>query len=332
MAFRNYPPEHGIRVPLAALDDLVRRILRAAGLDEAGAAVVAGHLVATDGRCVFSHGTRKLEEYLPKLRDGRVNPRPAVRAERDEGATAVVDGDGGLGHQACDFGMRLAIAKARAFGVGAVTTWNHYHFGSAGKWTRLAVAADCIGLATSSHRFRPSPDRLVTQAVGSSPVSIGIPAGDQPPMVLDMGAGFLPHTPELMETAPMALFKVLGIGSANVMLGGLLAGIWRPEVLPPRSRWESNQGSFLTAWNVAAFMEVPRFKALMDDWVARARRMQPVPGFDRAELPGGLEWSFEREAARGGVLLADEHRDLLEGFAREAGEATPFAAFEATRF
>lgn len=331
-ALRNYPPAHGILVPAAALDDLVRRLLRGAGMDEAGAALVAGLLVATDSRCVFSHGTRALQEYLPKLRDGRVNPRPRVRAERDDGATAVIDGDGGLGHQACHAGMTLAIERARAFGVGAVTTYNHYHFGSAGKWTRMAVAADCVGLAISSHRFKPSLERTVLNSVGSSPISIAIPAGQQPPMILDMGGGLLPQTPELLAQVPLAFFKALGLGTANVMLGGLLAGIWRPEVLPPDSKWESNQGSFLTAWDVAHFMDVAQFKAQMDEWVGRARQMQPVPGFERAELPGGMEWGWELEAAQRGIPLGDEHRQLLVRLAAEAGEPTPFAACEGTRF
>ncbi len=330
--FRNYPPEHGIRVPAKVLDEFVGRLLRSAGMEAESADLVAAHLVATDARCVLSHGTRKLHEYLPKLRDGRVNPHPEVRAEREFGATAVIDGDGGLGHQACHEGMTQAITRAREVGVGAVTTYNHYHFGSAGTWSRMALEHDCVGLAISCHRFLPDTDNDILSSVGSSPISIAIPAGEQPDMVLDMGANLMPRTRQLLEQHPLPFFKALGIGTVNVMLGGLLAGIWRPEVMPPTSKWEANQGSFLTAWDIRRFMDVEQFHNEMDRWVGHVRQMQPVDGFDRAELPGGMEVQWSGESAARGIPLSDDHRRLLEGLADEAGESSPFVEYEATRY
>ena len=329
---RNYPPEHGIRVPFEVHTAFVADVLRAAGMDHEGARLVAGILAGCDRRCVFSHGTRKLGEYLSKMRDGRVNPRPQVRVERENGATAVIDGDGGLGYHACHVGMTLAIERARELGVGAVTTWNHYHFGAAGNWTRMALAHDMVGLAISSHRFEPRSAAVVAAAAGSSPISWAIPAGEQPPLILDMGASFLPLSDGLMARFPHVFFKALGIGSVNVVLGGLLAGIWRTEALPPDSKWESNQGSFLTAWDVARFMDVDDFKARMDHHVGRARQMRPFPAMDRAELPGGTETAWEIDNARFGIPLGDAHRELLETFAAEAGVATPYARYEDTRF
>jgi hypothetical protein len=163
-------------------------VLGAVGLAPDSAALVAGILVACDQRCVFSHGSKRMaSEYLKKLQSGRINPHPVVSVERQDGATAVIDGDGGLGFFACHRGMSIGIDCARKFGVGAVTTYNHHHFGAAGNWTRMALAEGFVGLAVSTHRFRANPDNAVNRAVGSSPLSIAIPAGEQPPFVLDMG-------------------------------------------------------------------------------------------------------------------------------------------------
>ncbi|MBT8397638.1 MAG: Ldh family oxidoreductase, partial [Gemmatimonadetes bacterium] len=249
--FRNHPPKHGIRVPSAALKDLTTELLRACGMDPEGSGLVAEHLVSCDLRCVFSHGTKALEKYLPLLREGIVNPRPKVRLEREGGATAVIDGDGGLGYHACNIGMTLAVARARQFGVGAVTTFHHHHFGAAGNWTRMALEEGCVALAVSSHRFQPERGEVVAAAAGSSPISIAVPTRDQPPLVLDMGATFLPRNEDLMAEFPGAFLKALGIGSVNVVLGGLLAGVWRTEGLPPASPWNADQGSFLTAWDIS---------------------------------------------------------------------------------
>jgi LDH2 family malate/lactate/ureidoglycolate dehydrogenase len=116
------------------------------------------------------------------------------------------------------------------------------------------------------------------------------------------------------------------------MLGGLLAGIWRPEVTSSTCQWESNQGAFLTAWDVRCFMKLEQFRAEMDRWIGRARQMQPVVGFDQAELPGGMEAIWSRKSEQSGIALSDEHRQLLEDFAEEAGEAAPFDEYESTRY
>ncbi len=330
--FRNYPPAQGIRVPSEYLEEIVRDIFISVDMADDNATMMAGLLVANDRRCVYSHGTKKLTEYLEQTRAGVVNPRPQIKIERDEGATAVIDGDGGLGHFACHRGMIMAIEKAKQFGVASVTTYNHYHFGSAGKWSRMALEHDCIGMAASSHRFHPNPQGMVTSAAGSSPISIAIPANEQPPLVLDMGGNMVPATEQNMENNPGAVFKGLGLGTVIVSLGGILAGIYRPEVQKPASRWESNQGSHLTVWDVAHLADVTAFKAEMDRYIGEARATKPLPGMERSELAGGMEWAWEREAAELGVIVSDEHREYLEGHADQCGVLTTFEQFESSRF
>ena len=112
----------------------------------------------------------------------------------------------------------------------------------------------------------------------------------------------------------------------------MLAGIYLPQFIPPTSPWESNQGSFLAAFDVRAFMPLEEFQAQMDAFVAAARNMRPFPGLDRAELPGNLEWQREHEYARDGVPISPQHQQHLQKLADELGVATPFAAYEHTRF
>lgn len=328
---RNYPPEHGVRVPAAVHEAFVVGVLGAVGLAPDSAALVAGILVACDQRCVFSHGSKRMaSEYLKKLQSGRINPHPVVSVERQDGATAVIDGDGGLGFFACHRGMSMAIDSARKFGVGAVTTYNHHHFGAAGNWTRMALAEGFVGLAVSTHRFRANPDNTVNRAVGSSPLSIAIPAGEQPPFVLDMGGSFMAGGTDLLEQFPNAFFKALGVGSISVILGGVLAGIWRAE--PQASNWDANQGSFLSVWDVSRFMDPEDFAAEMDRHMGDVRAMKPFPGMERAELPGGMEYAWEQENAEQGIPISDEHRDALEQWGEKLGVESPYREYEETRF
>jgi LDH2 family malate/lactate/ureidoglycolate dehydrogenase len=328
----NLPPESGILIPAESMSELVRALFVKAGTSEEHAATMAELLVATDLRGVFSHGTRAATGYVRLMLEGRVNARPNIGVVRETATTRVLDGNGGMGHLPCKEGTDWAIATALEMGTAAVTTQNHFHFGGASKYSRLAIEKNCIGIAASSHRFHPNPNGNVKGATGGSPVSIAIPAGRQPPLVLDMASGFLGWDAELFERMPFAFFKDLGLGALVYSLGGILAGIYKPEFLPPQSPYESNQGAFIAIFSVAAFMDVNELHAEMDRYIGEVRGLEPFPGHDRAELPGGLEWQREREYGRDGIPVGDQHRQSLEELAVELGVESPFQRFEHTRF
>jgi L-2-hydroxycarboxylate dehydrogenase (NAD+) len=328
----NYPPDHGLRVPAAAMSELVTDLFIKVGMPQTEAAFTASLLVQCDLRCVFSHGTRHAPEYMRKIREGKVNPRPEVRVVEEAETTAVVDGDGGLGFIPSYRAAELAISKAVDVGTGAATTRNHFHFGSAGIYSRMGLEQGCIGMAFSSVRYPFKPEDSVLQAAGASPISVAVPAGEEPPLVLDMAANMLPHEPELMQRFPKVFFKSLGIGAVLHVLGGVLAGIWRPELQSPPSPWEANQGSFVAFFSVSRFMPIDEFRREMDNYIGKARRMQPFPGTDRAVLPGGMEWHWERENRRDGIPVSSEHQEILESMAAELQVETPFSRYESLRF
>ena len=328
----NLPPGSGIRMPAEPLRLLVASLFEKADTSAADARLMAELLVLTDLRGVHSHGTRQTPGYVNMMREGRVNPQPAITVVSETTTTRVYDGDGGMGHFPCYEGTKWAIEMAKKYGTAAITTRNHFHFGGAGKYTRMAIEQDCFAIAVSSHRSPLDPDALIKQVNCTSPISVAFPAGEQPPLVLDMGASMLPWDEEFFARAPFAFFKELGIGAMNRVFGGVLAGINLPQFMPPQSKWESNQGSFITVYDVKCFMPVEQFKNEMDDFIGQARAMQPFPGFERAELPGGLEWQREREYAREGIPITAEHQQSLESIAEELGVETLFAQYEDTRF
>jgi len=329
---RNTPPDHGIRVPAEAMESLVTALFQAAGMSAGHAGTMAQLLVDTDLHCVFSHGTRQTAGYIGMIREGRVNAAPQIRVEADFPAGQVLDGDGGMGHLACHQATVACIAKAKEAGVAAATTRNHFHFGAAGKYTRMALAADCIGIAMSSHRFQVGRNGNLSGAGVGSPMSIGIPTGEQPPLVLDMGGPGLPATEELLDRVPGAVYKALGMSMSIVSLGGILPGIYRPQYIPPTSRWESNQGTFVIVLDAAKFAPLDELKAEMDRYVGDARALDPLPGEASAETAGSAEWTWAAQNRREGIPVDEEHQQLLEGIAGELGVEVPFGQFESTRF
>ena len=328
----NTPPSGGIRLPVADLQQLTSELFQKAGTNQSDAQLIAELLIDTDLRGVHSHGSQQTPGYARMMLEGRVNPRPNIKVVSETTTARVYDGDGGMGHFPCHEGMRWAIETARQYGTAAVTTRNHFHFGSAGKYSRMAAAAGCLGIAISSHRYDLPPDALIKYVNATSPISVAFPNDQQPPLVLDMGAAMLPWDDKLFEQVPFAFFKELGIGAINRALGGVLAGIFLPQFVPPESPWESNQGSFLAVFDIRAFMPLEEFKEQMDRFVAAARQMRPFPGTEAAELPGGLEWQREQDYARNGIPISHRHQNSLQELADELGVTTPFVKYANTRF
>ena len=330
----NTPPESGIRVPAQDIRTLVTALFEKAGTSREHAELMAKLLVQTDLRGIFSHGSWQTPVYVRNMLEGLINPRPNVRVVRENTTAQVLDGDGGMGHFPCYQGTQWAIARAKEHGTAAVTTCNHHHFGAASKYTRTALEHDCIALAVSTHRYEIGPDGSILGIGGGSPLSFAMPAGEQPPFVPDMGMGLLPPSDghDLFERAPWVYFKTMGVSIIPQLLGGVLAGIHKDEFKPPQSKWESNQGSFISVFDVGSFMPVDELKAEMDRYMGQARGLKPAPGYDSAELPGGLEWQRQKDYARDGIPIGPEHQERLEGIGTELEVETSFARYEHTRF
>jgi LDH2 family malate/lactate/ureidoglycolate dehydrogenase len=228
----------------------------------------------------------------------------------------------------------MAIEKALKVGVATITTRNHFHFGAAGIYSRMAIAHDCIGMALSSHRYRPRPDSTVLSASGGSPISIAVPSNEQPQLIVDMAAHFVRYDDETFERFPGAIFKGLGVAAVLQAMGGILAGIWNEgyTFTGEGKGAAPHQGAFVAVFDVKRFMDVNTFKQEMDRYIGEARATKPLPGLDRSELAGGMEWQLEKDHREIGIPLSDNHRERLEGVAADVGVDSPFAAFEDSQF
>src|SRR5882672_3557704 len=94
--------------------------LQAAGLAPADATLVAKLILEADLTGVDTHGLMRLPQYIGYLTSGTINPRPQLKIVERGPATAVVDGDNGMGHQVMAFATDTAIELARYSGIGWV--------------------------------------------------------------------------------------------------------------------------------------------------------------------------------------------------------------------
>jgi L-2-hydroxycarboxylate dehydrogenase (NAD+) len=101
-------------------------------------------------------------------------------------STAVVDGDGGLGLVVAPFAMDVAIEKARNAGTGWVAVNHSNHFGIAAYHAMKANAHDMIGIAMTNASPLVAPTFSTERLLGTNPICVAIPAGDEPAFVADL--------------------------------------------------------------------------------------------------------------------------------------------------
>lgn len=150
------------------------------------AELAAKVLVSADLRGVDSHGVARLSGYVRLWDAKRVNAQPNIRVVHETPSTAVVDGDSGLGLVVAPMAMEVAMKKASQVGTGWVSVRGSNHFGIAGYHSMMALEKDMIGMAMTNASPLVAPTFSARRLLGTNPISVAIPADQQPPFVADM--------------------------------------------------------------------------------------------------------------------------------------------------
>lgn len=163
-----------------------KRVFEAMGCPAADARKAAEVLLSADLRGVDSHGVARLSGYVRLWKAGRVNPSPQIKVVHETPSTATIDGDAGLGLVIAPKAMELAMEKALQCGSGWVSVCNSNHFGIAGYHAMLALGKDMTGIAMTNASPLVAPAFSKERMLGTNPVAVAVPAGEEPPFVADM--------------------------------------------------------------------------------------------------------------------------------------------------
>lgn len=160
-------------------------IFKAIGCSDEHATTATQVLLSADLRGVDSHGVARLSGYVRLWQVKRVNATPNITIVHETPSTVVVDGDAGLGLVVAPFAMQVAMKKAREVGTGWVNVKNSNHFGIAGFHAMMALSNDMIGIAMTNASALVAPTFSIEKMLGTNPIAVAIPAGEQPAFVAD---------------------------------------------------------------------------------------------------------------------------------------------------
>ena len=178
-----------MRSPTYSVDHLkefTEQVFLKIGCDERAAATASDALISADRRGIDSHGIARLTGYVRLWEAGRVRTNPVIKVLHETPSTATVDGDSGLGLVVGQYAMELAIKKAQAVGTGWVAVQNSNHFGIAAHHAMMALDHNMIGISMTNASALVAPTFSVERLLGTNPICVAVPAGDENPFVADM--------------------------------------------------------------------------------------------------------------------------------------------------
>jgi LDH2 family malate/lactate/ureidoglycolate dehydrogenase len=327
-----------------ALERYAAAVLAAVGMPEEDAATAARSLVDANLRGVDSHGIVRLLPYVTKIEQGGTKARPTITLARDRAATAVVDGDAGMGQVVGTFAMNEAIARARTYGVGMVVARGSEHYGAAGFYARMATEHGMVGFASTNAPPVMAPWGGMAQSIGNNPVAFAIPTRTPPAIVLDMSMsrvaggrvrlaakkgeripeGWIVDKHGVPSTDPADLpegallaegHKGYGLAVIVEALCGALSGAAMLSEIP---NWlfqptkATNTGHAFIAIDIDHFVDVDEFLDRIETMRAELHAVPPAAGVERVLLPGDIEARLTAERAEGLPVPAEVHADLLE--------------------
>src|SRR5690242_8684477 len=348
-----------IRVDFGRLRYFIAMAFECVGMPAPDAQVVASLMAEADLRGADGHGVIRLVPYLKRIRAGGVNLHPDIRVVKERAAMALVHGDNGMGHLVMKRAAEIAVEKARTAGVAWVGAQWSNHAGPAALYARMMLPHDMLGLyfAVGNANHLP-PWGGVEMLLSTNPIAAAIPAGEEPPIVLDMATtvaaygkvkakaargemmpeGWMidrsgkpltdPKRAEEGMLLPLGGMEAGYKGYGLAMIIGLLAGTlggaaMGKDVIDFNHDDDSvtNTGQAICAINVAAFGDVATFKAAVDTLVRDFRGSERIPGVDRISVPG--ERSAETRVVRGrdGIPIAPALMLSLDQLAGELGIA-----------
>jgi LDH2 family malate/lactate/ureidoglycolate dehydrogenase len=323
------------RFPADALKVFTRRAFQSAGIAEEDAKNIAELMIEADLQGSDGHGIFRLPQYVRRIQAGGVNPRPKIRVERERAAMALVNGDNGMGHLAMKYAAELAIAKARSAGSAWVgVRWGN-HAGPASLYAKMPMRQGMIGMYFAvGNANHLAPWGGIEMLLSTNPIAVAIPAGEEPPVVLDMATtvaafGKVKTKAQRGETMPEGwmvdrdgkpltdpkrmnegfLLPIGGYkGYGMALVFGILAGTLNGAAMGrdvidfnADDASATNTGQAILAIDISAFDDLSSFKTRIDELSRDIRGSERMKGYERIFLPGEQSAARHQERSRLGV-------------------------------
>lgn len=336
------------------LEELSSRIFRAAGVPADEAHVVAESLVKSNLAGHDSHGVIRVPQYVAMIKRGGIVAGAEMEIVSETPSTAVLNANWGFGQVMGRKAMEIAIEKASANLVAAVSMRQSNHIGRLGEYPVMAAERNMIGIVMVNNHGAAqlmAPWGGIERRLSPSPMAISLPTGADEPVLLDMSMSVMaegkvrvkrnrgeklsegciidadgnPSTDpgDLYGPPPGAIlpfggivgYKGYGLGFIVDILAGALSGAGCSRADAPRF----GNAVFITVINIEGLTPLEEFRKHVDGLIEYVKSSKKMPGVDEILFPGEIEARERKKRLESGITIEDETWKQITKAAEELG-------------
>ena len=343
-------------LPITQAEEFIAKALRANQVPTADAKVVAQLMIKSDLVGADGHGIFRLPAYIKRIRAGGINLNPNIQIEREQGATALINGDNALGHLVMNKAVELAIEKVKQHSVCWIGSHYGNHSGAASVYVRRLAEQGYIGIYMAvGNANHMAPWGGIDLLLSTNPIAIAVPAGDHPIVLLDIATTVaaygkvkvaaqkgesIPDTwmidrngqpiTDPQKSSEGSLLPIGGYkGYGLAVMIGLLAGALNNAAVGKSTidfnahhDLITNTGQTIIAVDPSAFGDPARFVERVITLVNDLKASSRLPGVNQIRVPGDGAAKSMAQRLKLGIPISPELKESLNQCAKECGIAS----------
>lgn len=339
------------KYPVELVRGFCEQIWEKAGLTKENAKLCVDVLLAGDIRGQRTHGTTHMKDYVNRLLAGSTTNGDDIEMTLTSPSTLVVDAKYSVGMVAAPKIMERCIQQAKVSGACFASVRHGNHYGLGAYSPMMAMREDMIGFSFANTSPIVAPFGGAEPILGTDPISVAIPAGRYPALVLDIATSTVakgrlsiarkenqpiprgwaldkdgnetqdPAAAEEGTLLPFGAHKGYGIMLIVSLLSFALSGADMDLNLPyffSETEKLSNTGYFMGCLDISKFCDVDEFKSRVDLLFDRLKSCRPAVGSAGVLIPGEIEAGMAKRAGESGIYLSratlDDFRCMAERF------------------
>ena len=320
------------------LRDFCEQVWEKAGLSKEDAKICVDVLLAADIRGQRTHGTTHMKDYCDRMLKGTANNGVNMEMKLTSPTSIVVDAKHAVGMVAAPKIMKRCVEQAKVSGACCASVHNGCHYGLGAYYPMMAAKENMIAFSFANTPPLVAPFGGADPMLGTNPISIVIPAGKHPDLVLDIATSVVakgrialalkegekipegwaldkdganttdPAAANVGALLPFGAHKGYGLMLIVSLLSFALSGADMDMDLPrffEHTEKFSNVGYFMGCFDISRYCGVEDFKNRVDTMLGALKACRPAVGSQGVMIPGEIEYNKTIAAAEKGIDISE---------------------------
>lgn len=331
-----------VTISIENMRQVVLETLGKVGVSKADSWIIWDTILFANRRGVATHGVGRLPLYVHKVASGHLNPKNEIEVLADNSAYALLNAHNGFGQVVAYSATKIAIEKAKEYGIGVVGVRNSNNFGTAGYFGDLAAREGCAAMVFANAAPAIAPTGGNKTIFGTNPLCFAFPGIDEyAPILLDMATTIVargkirlaakngeripmdwalgpdgnptdnPKVALLGSLLPIGGYKGYGLSMFVDILAGLLTGSHYAGSVKNLSKMDedSGNGHLFVVIDVDKFMNADEMRKRISHFYAAVKACGEE---GRVFMPGEIEYLRMKDSVSSIQISVKQFDDVNE--------------------